>query len=55
MAYTQSADLKRLALQLAVQLPPNADEAVTVLKYAEHFVREFLAAGDRAPSAVVAE
>lgn len=38
-------DLKRLALEIAAQLPPGEGDALAVLKYAEEFVRRFLAAG----------
>lgn len=36
------AMLKRIALQVADQLPQGKEEALTVLEYAKHLVEQFL-------------
>lgn len=38
----KEAALKRLAIQIAAQLPEDGDEALAVLEYAETLVRSFL-------------
>lgn len=35
-------ELKRLAIQIAAQLPEGQEDAIAVLRYAEELVREFL-------------
>lgn len=41
----QELAARRLALQLAVQLPDDAEKALRVLKLTEHLIRSFLNGG----------
>jgi hypothetical protein len=42
---TRDAELKRLALQLAAQLPEDTQEALDALEYTKTLVRSFLGSG----------
>lgn len=47
-ATPENAALKRLAIQIAAQLPEKEEEALAVLEHAKTLVRSFL--GDYGPS-----
>jgi hypothetical protein len=50
---TNTADNRRIALQIASQLPPDPDDAAEVLAIAADIVRRVY--GDRQPSATVVQ
>lgn len=42
MSEKSDAWLRRQAVQIVAQLPPNPDDALRVLEFAREFVRDFL-------------
>jgi len=53
MKAVRDAALRRLAIQIAGQLPEETEDALAVLAYARRLVREFLAEGEPAPLRIV--